>query len=114
MRLGKTTFFILVEEALQDVLTSFAQYLIGVVIEIDAVPDGARCRDRHASRYGFEDVVELVRCEAKRLRDTYAGSTVAPLVYSLGDRSLCQIAKAGQSIATVHRTVKVERGEERR
>ena len=68
---------------------------------------------RHASRYGFEDVVEFVWCEAKRLRDTYVGITVAPLVYSLGDRSLCQITDSRQSIATVHRTVEVEGGEER-
>ena len=51
---------------------------------------------RHASRYGFEDVVGFVWCEAKRLPDTYAGITVAPLVYSLDDRSLCQITDSGR------------------
>ena len=68
---------------------------------------------RHASRYGFQDVVEFVWCEAKRLRDTYAGITVAPLVYSPGHRSLCQIADSRKSIATVHGTVEVEGGDRR-
>ena len=69
--------------------------------------------DGVAPRYGFGDAVEFLWREAQRLREMYAGITVAPLVYSLGDRRLRQIVEAGRSIATGHRRGEVERGEER-
>lgn len=68
---------------------------------------------RHASGYGLENVVDFVWYEAERLRSTYAGVTVAPLVYSLDDRRLFQIADSHRSIVTDHPTVEVERGEDR-
>ena len=67
--------------------------------------------DAYSARYGFGDVADFVWLEAQRLREMYAGITVAPLAYSLGDRSVCQIAEAGQSTPTSHRTVDVEGGE---
>jgi carbonic anhydrase len=47
--------------------------------------------DQDSSRYDLGDVVSSVRREALWLRETYAGVTVAPLFYSLDDRSLYQV-----------------------
>ncbi len=69
--------------------------------------------DANASRYGFGDVASFVWLEAQRLRRAYVGITVAPLVYSLDDRSLCQIADSRLPIATVHVAVEGKGGEER-
>jgi len=69
--------------------------------------------DRCSARYGFGDVADFVWLEAQRLREVYTGITVAPLVYSLCDRSVRQLVEAGQSLATAHRTVEVESREER-
>ncbi len=63
--------------------------------------------DTLSSRYGFGDVANFVWREAQRLRERYTGITLAPLVYSLGDRSLRQLVEVGSSIATAHRTVEV-------
>jgi len=52
--------------------------------------------DEHYSRYGFDDVAEFVWLESQRLRDLYTNITVAPLVYSLDDRSLCQMTDSRQ------------------
>lgn len=70
--------------------------------------------DEHSSRYGFGDIASFVWLEAQRLRRAYVGISVAPLVYSLDDRSLCQITDSRPSIATVHGTVETKGGEERR
>lgn len=67
----------------------------------------------HASRYALEDVVEFVWYETMRLRDTYTGITVAPLVYSPEDGSLCQITDTRESIAPVHQAAEAEGGNER-
>lgn len=45
IKLDKTTFISLVEEALQDIPASFAQYLDGVAIEVELVPDRRTYRD---------------------------------------------------------------------
>ncbi len=68
--------------------------------------------DTHSARYGFGDVADFVWLEAQRLRERYAGITVAPLVYSLCDQGVGQLVDAAQSIATAHRTVEVESREE--
>lgn len=66
--------------------------------------------DAYSARYGFGDVADFVWLEAQRLRGMYAGISVAPLVYSLGDGSVCQMAEAGQSIAASQRTCDAEGG----
>ncbi len=54
--------------------------------------------DGYCSRYGFSDVASFVWLEAERLRKTYANISVAPLVYSLDDQSLHQIAETNQPV----------------
>lgn len=61
--------------------------------------------DVHAPRYGFGDVIEFLWLETQRLREMYAGITVTPLVYSLGDGSLCQVIDSRRSIASAPRTL---------
>lgn len=55
--------------------------------------------DEHVSRYGIEDVVKKVWFDAKRLQEKYEGVLVAPLMYSLGDHNLHQIAGTNQSVS---------------
>lgn len=59
---------------------------------------------RYAARYSLEDVVEFVWHEAKRLRKKYPGINVAPLVCSLNDQSLCQVADSPQPMVSIPRT----------
>ena len=70
--------------------------------------------DTNCSRYGIGDLASFVWLEAQRLRIAYEDVCVAPLVYSLDDRSLCQISDSRPSIATAHAAVDAEGGEERR
>lgn len=70
--------------------------------------------DANCSRYGFDDIATFVWLEAERLRRAYEGIGVAPLLYSLDDRSLCQISDSRPSIATVSEAFEAEGGGERR
>ncbi|MFQ5463506.1 MAG: carbonic anhydrase [Phycisphaerae bacterium] len=67
--------------------------------------------DTNSARCGFVDVSDSVWLEAQRLRETYAGITVAPLVYSLGDGSVRQIVEAGQTTVTARREADEKHGE---
>jgi carbonic anhydrase len=57
--------------------------------------------DDHCALYGFDHVPSFVWSEAKRLRRTYPGINVSPLVYSIDDRSLCQMTDSHSSAMTV-------------
>ncbi len=61
--------------------------------------------DEHASGYSFEDVVDHIWLEAQRLRESYAGILIAPLVYSLDDHNLRQIVGTGQTATTTNRVI---------
>ncbi len=67
--------------------------------------------DENSARCGFADVADSVWLEAKRLRETYAGITVAPLVYSLGNGNVRQIVDAGQTTVNAGRKVYEKRCE---
>jgi len=70
--------------------------------------------DKHCSRYGFDDVVNSVWQGAQELRSAYTGITVAPLVYSLDDRCLCQITDSPPSLATAAGAIGSKGREEQR
>ena len=70
--------------------------------------------DEYSSRYGFGDVAGFVWLEAQQLRREYKGISVAPLVYSLDDRSLCQITDSLPSIPAANGPIELRGGEERR
>lgn len=69
--------------------------------------------DANCSRYEFGDVASFVWLEAQRLRREYVGLSVAPLVYSVDDRSLCQVTDQRPSTATDHGTIEQRVGEAR-